>query len=63
MLAASSPPLSHTTAASGVRTTESASPPEDPSCPIKGMYRLLDLIMEQGNNGLGNSVLVRGALH
>jgi hypothetical protein len=23
--------------------------------PIKGMYRLLDLIMEQGNSGLGNS--------
>ena len=32
-------------------------PPEDPStpsCPIKGMYRLLDLITEQGSNGLGN---------
>lgn len=29
-------------------------PPEDPSCPAKGMYRLLDLITEQGSSGLGN---------
>ena len=29
-------------------------PPEDPSCPVKGMYRLLDLITEQGSSGLGN---------
>ena len=38
----------------GAVMTEPAPPPEDPSCPIKGMYRLLDLIMEQGNSGLGN---------
>jgi hypothetical protein len=29
-------------------------PPEDPSCPAKGMYRLLDLITEQGSSGLGS---------
>jgi hypothetical protein len=29
-------------------------PPEDPSRPVKGMYRLLDLITEQGSSGLGN---------
>ena len=34
--------------------SESAPPADDLSCPIKGMYRLLDLIMEQGNSGLGN---------
>ena len=28
--------------------------PEDPYCPVKGMYRLLDLITEQGSSGLGN---------
>lgn len=33
--------------------TEASDLPEDPSCPIKGMYRILDLITEQGNNGLG----------
>ena len=31
---------------------------EDPSCPVKGMYRLLDLITEQGSSGLGNSFLL-----
>jgi hypothetical protein len=30
--------------------------PEDLYCPIKGMYCLLDLIMEQGNSGLGNGL-------
>lgn len=33
-------------------------PVEDSSCPIKGMYRLLNLIMEQGNSGLGNRLFV-----
>ena len=33
---------------------KSSPPPEDPSCPVKGMYRLLDLITEQGSSGLGN---------
>ena len=27
---------------------------EDPFCPVKGMYCLLDLITEQGSSGLGN---------
>jgi hypothetical protein len=33
-------------------------PPEDPSCPVKGMYRLLDLITEQGGNGHGNRLFL-----
>jgi len=31
---------------------------KDPSCPVKGMYRLLDLITEQGSSGLGNNFLL-----
>ena len=31
---------------------------EDPSCPVKGMYRLLDLITEQGSSGLGITFLL-----
>ena len=38
----------------GVRTGQSSLPPNDPSCPVKGMFRLLDLITEQGSSGLGN---------
>ncbi|KAI9437933.1 hypothetical protein BJY52DRAFT_1229957 [Lactarius psammicola] len=38
--------------------TEPAPPPEDPSCPIKGIYRLLDLIMEEGNNGFVDRIVV-----
>ena len=58
VLVNASPPLLSTTEKYGVVTTEPASPPEDPSCPIRGMYRLLDLITEQGNNGLSTSLLV-----
>ena len=47
-----------TTKERGVVRTESCPPWEDPSCLIKGMYRLLDLVTEQGNCGLGNSLLV-----
>jgi hypothetical protein len=50
--------LSLTAEASGVGTMESALLPEDPSYPIKGMYRLLDLTMEQGKNGIGNNLFV-----
>jgi hypothetical protein len=36
------------------------SPPrEDLSFPIKGMYHLLDLITEQGSNGLGDFFFLR----
>ncbi|KAF8270136.1 hypothetical protein EI94DRAFT_831095 [Lactarius quietus] len=38
--------------------TESAPPPEDPSCPIRGMYRLLDLITEQGSSGLVDKIVI-----
>jgi hypothetical protein len=37
-----------------VPARKSSPPHEDPSCPVKGMYRLLDLITEQGSSGLGN---------
>jgi len=33
-------------------------PPEDPSCPVKGMYRLLDLITEQGGNGHVDKIVI-----
>jgi hypothetical protein len=51
---------SSTAETSGMATTGPAPPPEDPSCPIKGMYRLLDLITEQGSSGLGNRFIVAG---
>lgn len=31
---------------------------ENISCPVEEMYRLLDLITEQGNSGLGNDFLL-----
>ena len=51
-------PQSSKTEKSGVVTTEPTPPLEDPSCPIKGMYRLLDLITEQGSSGLGKSLFL-----
>jgi hypothetical protein len=57
VLATESTPLSPTTEEGSRLTKERGPPPEDPYCPIKGMYRLLDLIMEQGNSGLGNWAL------
>ncbi|KAH8980307.1 hypothetical protein EDB92DRAFT_1937150 [Lactarius akahatsu] len=61
----SSPPLvlaaasqSSTAEKSGTVATEPAPPPEDPSCPIKGMYRLLDLITEQGSSGLVDKIVI-----
>jgi hypothetical protein len=51
---------SSTAETSGMVMTGPAPPPEDPSCPIKGMYRLLDLITEQGSSGLGNRFVVAG---
>ncbi|KAI9450278.1 hypothetical protein BJY52DRAFT_1215556, partial [Lactarius psammicola] len=53
-----SAPRSFTTETSGAMMTEPAPPPEGPSCPIKGMYRLLDLITEQGNSGLVDKIVV-----
>ena len=58
MLAAN-PTRSSTVEKSVVLTT---SPPKDPPCPVKGMYRLLDLITEQGSSGLGSSFFV-ASLH
>lgn len=43
---------------SSAATTKSDPPTKDPSCPVEGMYRLLDLITEPGSNGLGNSFFV-----
>ena len=41
------------------RIPQAQKPPrfEDPSCPFKGMYRLFDLITEQGSSGLGTHFL------
>lgn len=39
------------------------SPSEDPSSPVKGMYRLLDLISEQGSNGHGNRLFLGYQFH
>jgi hypothetical protein len=33
-------------------------PSDDYSCPVKGMYRLLDLITELGSSGLGNCLFL-----
>ncbi|KAH9988133.1 hypothetical protein BJV77DRAFT_1061467 [Russula vinacea] len=33
-------------------------PPDDYSCPVQGMYRLLDLITELGSSGLGNCLFL-----
>ncbi|KAI0297435.1 hypothetical protein BC826DRAFT_166673 [Russula brevipes] len=38
--------------------TKQSSPPEDISCPVKGMYRLLDLISEQGTSGLVDKIVI-----
>jgi hypothetical protein len=52
--AARSPPQSSAVKdRSRVPARKPSPPPEDPSCPVKGMYRLLDLITEQGSNGFG----------
>ena len=56
--ATASTSLSPTAEESSNETKGRGLPPEDPSCPVKGMYRLLDLIMEQGNSGLGNKFFV-----
>ena len=52
--ARSSPQPSGTKDRSRVPARKPSPPPEDPSCPVKGMYRLLDLVTEQGSSGLGN---------
>ncbi|KAI0250888.1 hypothetical protein BJV78DRAFT_1154831 [Lactifluus subvellereus] len=41
-----------------VRTQQSSLPPDDPSCPVKGMFRLLDLITEQGSSGLVDKIVI-----
>ena len=38
-----------------LRAQKPSLPREDISFPVKGMYRLLDLITEQGTNGLSDS--------
>ncbi|KAN0134764.1 hypothetical protein V8E53_007549 [Lactarius tabidus] len=56
-LTATSSQLSETERSGAVKT-ELAPPPKDPSCPVKGMYRLLDLIVEQGSSGLVDKIVV-----
>ena len=60
MLAAT--PTRSSTVAKSVILKTSESPSKDPSCPVKGMYRLLDLITEQGSSGLGTVAAFRGRL-
>ena len=55
MPAARSPPQSSAAQERSRAQARNLSPHlEDPSCPVKGMYCLLELITEQGSNGLGN---------
>ena len=54
IIAGRSPPQSFAASSSHVQVPEPSPPPEDYSCPVKGMYRLLDLITELGSSGLGN---------
>ncbi|KAI9455154.1 hypothetical protein BJY52DRAFT_1122135, partial [Lactarius psammicola] len=42
----------------GMATVQSAPQSGDPSCPVKGMYRLLDLITEQGSGDPANKVVI-----
>ena len=57
-LVSATSPHSTTIEESGAAMMEREPPPGDPSCPIKGMYRLLDLITEQGKICLGNNPFV-----
>ena len=57
-LVTASSPHSSVIEENGAAMTDQEPPPGDPSCPIKGMYRLLDLITEQGKNCLGNNPFV-----
>jgi hypothetical protein len=50
----SPPQSSAATDRSRVPARKQSPTPEDPSCPVKGMYPLLDLITEPGSSGLGN---------
>jgi len=53
--AKASPPHSSTAEKRG---KETAPPTEDLACPVKGMYRLLDLITEQGSSGLVDKIVI-----
>ena len=61
VLAARSPP--HSSEGSHVKAPKPSPPPEDYSCPVKGMYPLLDLITEQGSSGLGNCLFLAVGFH
>ncbi|KAH9010017.1 hypothetical protein EDB84DRAFT_1570859 [Lactarius hengduanensis] len=43
---------------SEVQSTKSAHPSENTSLPVNGMYPLLDLITEQGSNGLVDKIVI-----
>jgi len=43
---------------SHVQVPEPSPPPDDYSCPVKGMYRLLDLITEVGSSGLVDKIVI-----
>ncbi|KAI9443992.1 hypothetical protein H4582DRAFT_2095349 [Lactarius indigo] len=49
---------SSTAEKSGMAKVQPTSPPVDPSCPINGMYRLLDMITEQGSSGSVDKIVI-----
>ncbi|KAI0292619.1 hypothetical protein B0F90DRAFT_1671124 [Multifurca ochricompacta] len=49
-----SPPRTSASEGDQVQALKSVPSPKDSSLPARGMYRLLDLITEQGSGGLGN---------
>jgi hypothetical protein len=54
LVARSTPPSSSAKERSRAQVPKPPPPPDDYSCPVKGMYPLLDLITELGSSGLGN---------
>jgi len=64
MPAAHSLPQSSASKGHGREQDQKPSPPvEHLSCPVKGMYRLLSLITEQGSSGFGNRVFCAISFH
>jgi len=57
-LDATASPPSSTAEKRGMVPTKPTHPTEAPSCPVRGMYRLLDLITEQGSSGLVDKIVI-----
>ena len=50
--------VARSTPSSSAKERSRPKPLDDYSCPVKGMYRLLDLITELGSSGLGNCLFL-----